>query len=474
MSANSDEFPACKERDSCRTYLLTYSQADMEKVPDCRVFADIVLEGFNQGPSASQILQWAVCKEQHTNGGEHYHMILKLSRTRRWKPVFNYLRESHHVTVNFSSSNIGYLAGYRYISKDKSRDSVLHSVNHPDLSSAQSPQAKKAFSRFASNAKKRRSSAAAATQEENKPPPENSDPERSAPPKQKRLSNSDVGKFIIKNNLKTETALMAMANKREAEGLSDIYNFLFNKTTKARCELIETAWRIHNAPAVIERENMNRMDVVVSYLDKPCVDGCNGQWLRCAREVLVNNDINIYVFANAIRRFLKYGRKKGNNIMLAGETNCAKSFLLNPLEVMFKAFVNPAAGRYAWIGLDEVEIIFINDFRWSEELIKWNDFLLLLEGQTVHLPRPKNQFVSDLVIRKENILPFFGTTKEPIEYVGPFYTKDDRETEMLNARLKYFNFTHRIENKIEMDECPHCFAVMVTSGMRIVVWKTLC
>ena len=28
----------------------------------------------------------------------------------------------------------------------------------------------------------------------------------------------------------------------------------------------------------------------------------------------------------------------------------------------------------------------------SAELITWKDFLLLLEGETVHLPSPKNQF----------------------------------------------------------------------------------
>ena len=44
-----------------------------------------------------------------------------------------------------------------------------------------------------------------------------------------------------------------------------------------------------------------------------------------------------------------------------------------------------------WVGLDECEVAYINDFRWSTEIIAWIDFLLLLEGQKVHLPQPKNQ-----------------------------------------------------------------------------------
>ena len=74
------------------------------------------------------------------------------------------------------------------------------------------------------------------------------------------------------------------------------------------------------------------------------------------------------------------------NILLVGPTNCGKSFLLNPLELIYKTFVNPAMGRYVWIGLDECEVAYLNDFRWSGELICWNDFLLFLEGQTIHLP----------------------------------------------------------------------------------------
>jgi len=82
--------------------------------------------------------------------------------------------------------------------------------------------------------------------------------------------------------------------------------------------------------------------------------------------------------------------------------------------------VNPATGKYAWIGLDECEVTYLNDFRWTPEIIAWiiawSDFLLLLEGQTVHLPRPKNQFSTDLCIDRTNKIPFFATSKSEIEY----------------------------------------------------------
>ena len=79
--------------------------------------------------------------------------------------------------------------------------------------------------------------------------------------------------------------------------------------------------------------------------------------------------------------------------------------------MIYKAFINPANALYAWIGLEECEVAFLNDFRWTPEIIAWSDFLLLLEGQTVHLPRPKNKFSSDMEIDRNNTIPFFATSK---------------------------------------------------------------
>jgi len=177
-----------------------------------------------------------------------------------------------------------------------------------------------------------------------------------------------------------------------------------------------------------------------------CVEGCGGKWFRNARQVLVNNKVNMYYFACAMRHAIKKGRQKNQNILIVGPTNCGKSFLLNPLEIIYRAFVNPATGKYAWIGLDQCEVAYLNDFRWSAEIIAWSDFLLLLEGQTVHLPRPKNQFSSDMCIERSNTIPFFATSKTDIEFIGKFNTRDERETDMMSSRWNTFYFLKQIEN----------------------------
>ena len=49
--------------------------------------------------------------------------------------------------------------------------------------------------------------------------------------------------------------------------------------------------------------------------------------------------------------------------MLVGPKNCAKWFLLNPLELMLKSLVNPATRTNAWMDLSECEVAYLYEFR---------------------------------------------------------------------------------------------------------------
>ena len=78
-------------------YLITYSQADLDLVPTREEFSAIVLDSFsNADPSSPvEVVHWACSKEEHRDGGSHYHMAVKLSARRRWLKVRNYLEQRH-------------------------------------------------------------------------------------------------------------------------------------------------------------------------------------------------------------------------------------------------------------------------------------------------------------------------------------------------------------------------------------------
>ena len=76
-------------------------------------------------------------------------------------------------------------------------------------------------------------------------------------------------------------------------------------------------------------------------------------------------------FGEAFCNVLEKGRGKNWNVYLKGPANCAKTFLHNPLTTVFKRFCNPASTTFAWVGAEEAEVLFLNDFRWSPHIFPW-------------------------------------------------------------------------------------------------------
>ena len=101
--------------------------------------------------------------------------------------------------------------------------------------------------------------------------------------------------------------------------------------------------------------------------------------------------------------------------MIVGPANCGKTFMLNPLCSIFNCFEIPASTTFAWVGAESAEIIFLNDLRWSPQLISWNDFLLMREGHTVQLPAPKTHYAKDLVLKEDTLI--FSTSSQKLTYV---------------------------------------------------------
>lgn len=282
--------------------------------------------------------------------------------------------------------------------------------------------------------------------------------------KPRRLSNLDVSEFITENNIRSDTELLAKACEQQKAGKKDLAQFLLSHSSKSLGELIANTWKLQEASAKLERQTKSRMEILQAHADYECIEGCNGEWLNCATEVLRNNHVHPIMFSTAIIELMKKGRGKFRNIMIVGPANCAKTFLLSPLQKIFRTFSNPANDKYAWLGSENAELIFLNDFRWTPETIAWEELLLLLEGQEVHLPSPKNHYASDICINRDT--PTAATGKSEITYTGKYNTTDSVENEMMSVRWKVFRFSHQISeaDQREVPSCPACFCKLALLG----------
>ena len=154
------------------------------------------------------------------------------------------------------------------------------------------------------------------------------------------------------------------------------------------------------------------------------------------------------------------GRGKNRNLLLTGPTNCGKSFLLNPLKVIYRTFCNPATGTFAWVGVENAECVLLNDFRWSAQMIPWHDPLLMLEGDVVHLPAPKTHYSTDICLQRDT--PIFATGKGPLIFVKNGVI-DQQETDMMSSRWRILKLHYQVprEAQREIPPCGKCFSNLI-------------
>ena len=272
--------------------------------------------------------------------------------------------KNHGVVLHFSNAHDNYHSAYQYVAKQDTQ--VFLSPTHLNLSKIGSPRTKACVRAYRESQKRKQN--------------ENGNGQQEKAKKIRRLSNLEVSEFLVANEMKSEIELLALADAQSKEGKNDLASFVLCRSNKAIHELIDNTCRLKNARAKLDRKKKSPIDLLRDARSAECIDGCNGEWTKCAREVLKNNKIHPVVFASALKDLLTKGRGKFRNVMLIGCACSGKTFLLDPLCLLFKAFVNPASDKYAWVGAEESEVIYLNDFRWTSTLMSWKDFLLLLEA----------------------------------------------------------------------------------------------
>ena len=447
-------------RGTRQSFLVTYSNSDLSLFPTRESFGVAVAEAFDFGPAESKVKYWACAREPHEHtSGFHYHVSLLMSKPKRWTGVKKHLSDQYGIVVNFSTSHNMYYFAFKYVTK--SDTDFVTSDLHPPLESIATPQTSKSVKASRRSSVARAAKKSAARQLELDPPEQNGACPTTKVP---RLDKFGVIKFIRKESIKDGDHLYNVAEARSIAGNDDLARFLATQNRRSVDDLFECAERLATAKAPNEKIEPPRMEVIRRAATDQCIAGCNQQWLACALEVLANNRVNPEEFAFAIRDLLTNGRGKRRNILLIGKSNCAKTFLLDPIRDLFNTYTNAGNNKYTWQDAADCSVMFLNDFRWSPEIISWADLLLLLEGHPVRFPTPKNHCARDILFTKD--APVFATSEGEIKFSGSYGRSNDQENEMMRVRWKIYKLFYQIpdEEIITMKKCPRCFANLVLMG----------
>ena len=139
-----------------------------------------------------------------------------------------------------------------------------------------------------------------------------------------------------------------------------------------------------------------------------------------------------------------------------------------PLRSFITHSVTRLLGRLLGSGREDTEIIFLNDFWWHPKIIAWADFPQALEGDTVHLPAPKNVCTRDLELNKDT--PFFVTSDAPLVVIKEGAI-DTTNTTMMRVGWVHFYFWKQIAQgeQQELIPCSCCFAKFILENTAQIV-----
>lgn len=106
------------------------------------------------------------------------------------------------------------------------------------------------------------------------------------------------------------TDLHALAKEQKDEGNTDLTQFIVSRTPRVLDDRIKSSWEIENSQEKLARARKTRFQLVEEAYQSDCVDGCHGQWLACAEEILNANGLQVQHFSNAVKNLLVRGRGK--------------------------------------------------------------------------------------------------------------------------------------------------------------------
>ena len=300
--ANAQEL----ENGSRSVYLITYSQADKAVFPTQEDFALGVEKSFSTGKA--KVVQWCCSEEEHRNKGKHYHIVVKLTQNQRWLTSKRFLMENYGVSVHYSSAHHDYYSAWRYVTK--SDKDFVQSENHPCLREAPKPKTTNASRARCTKRKVKRPARHSSAQDTLLEDKDEEGERPTARKRKKRLTAFEVSQIMVEGNIKNLIELQALAFEQKEEGKTDLAEFRVNRTPRAVADMMQSTWEIEEAKAKLERAKKTRMELLQEARRSECAQGCNGDWLSCAEEILHNNGLSVEYFGELVRDLLSKGRGK--------------------------------------------------------------------------------------------------------------------------------------------------------------------
>lgn len=480
-----EEVPVDHDNDSMRksssrmgrmVYLVTFSHSHCggRKSPSefsREQFGQILIKAFEAAVPRLKVSYLAVFQEKHAEGSSassqkpHFHASVKSSRQHHWAPVAKYLREKENVFVHFATSGEGYCSAFRYgwwptkhkpmSELDKEFVLINGSEEHPSpVDAAKRPAFWKG---------EKSSFTAGVSESSSEDEEQGGDLETKG---HKMPKKEPQGAFAIKRDPIWARAFHLIQEHRIKSG--DEFLALVKRLQDSRMislcmqksadGIVEKALHLAGAESRIKRSHQSRVDLLRAAGEAKCTCPKDGDWKEMAIDLLRLQKISATQFASAVMCALETGAGKAVNVFIFGPTSSAKSWVLDPLRLIFACHLTPPKrSTFPLQELPSKEVILWQDFRLDEDVLSWGSLLLLFEGTEVTIRRPRTEFPTDRNYKVSQ--PVFITS------VGKLHHNDEEEQKMMDGRFRFFHFSKTLPAQLrrKVEPCASCFANIMIS-----------
>jgi hypothetical protein len=285
--------------------------------------------------------------------------------------------------------------------------------------------------------------------------------------RQPKMSHLQVYDILTSKGISESEAAWALATERAEGGDRGLLAFfLEHKDVDGFVAKVRTAGESKETK---RRRERGRIGLLQDAAQQPCSCSVPGQWRTLATETLDKNGVRDE-FCKAVYSALEKGRQKKQNIFILGPTNAAKSFCMDPLEVIYRAYKQPDSGTHQLETVLDKEIMYLNDFEWEpkESWMRWAYFKNFLEGHTVEVARPKNRG-GNVTLKKDLLV--LGTCGKRIELFlqdkSNRIVPHDKENRQMESRMHYILMPQEIDEDAivhGVKPCARCGAELYLTG----------
>ena len=265
------------------------------------------------------------------------------------------------------------------------------------------------------------------------------------------------------------------AVKELGSGRPQLLDFL-RKNAHCLEDIMDYCWRLHSADARLDRMELSRLDIILQATTEPGAE-CANMVYQCARvyeTILADQDIDSLEFRHALYETFQHGRRKGNAMMLVGGKDTGKTTVTQPAASMFRTMETPQSDSFCPLqDARGFELYLWQDFRYNPGHPKKEDQGLRLDEGTWNrllegLPTRVGVAKSD-----SSRVDFVFDENAPFIFTGPFKLvayrdgrPDQKETEQLTCRLKYWEFKKPGPPNPDRSfkPCPACWARWLLLG----------